>query len=215
MRGVTFVVRSLMALVVVGFIANCGDDPVSPDRADPASPSIAFATASNGAGLSITTDKDDYAPGDTVWFTGAGWTPGDSVDIVLTDDPTLDSHSWTVGIGEDGGFRDSTYVVDINDLGVTFTLIATSRSNPEQTLTVNVYRRIADQCDDHAHRTFGIPVAGTATTIFPVAMGGNSTACTITMSASGHPAGTTPPSPATRGFCQPVAAVPTSTARSR
>ena len=136
MRGVTFVVRSLMALVVVGFIANCGDDPVSPDRADPAAPAIAFATASNGAGLSITTDKDDYAPGDTVWFTGAGWTPGDSVDIVLTDDPTLDSHSWAVGIGEDGGFRDSTYVVDINDLGVTFTLTATSRGNPGQTLTV-------------------------------------------------------------------------------
>jgi hypothetical protein len=136
MRGVTFVVRSLMALVVVGFIANCGDDPVSPDRADPAVPSIAFATASNGAGLSITTDKDDYAPGDTVWFTGAGWTPGDSVDIVLTDDPTLDSHNWTVGIDPDGGFRDSTYVVDVNDLGVTFTLTATSRGNPEQTLTV-------------------------------------------------------------------------------
>ena len=71
-----------------------------------------------------------------MWFTGAGWTPGDSVDIVLTDDPTLDSHNWAVGIGEDGGFRDSTYVVDINDLGVTFTLTATSRGNPEQTLTV-------------------------------------------------------------------------------
>jgi hypothetical protein len=41
-----------------------------------------------------------------------------------------------VGIGEDGTFRDSTYVVDINDLGVTFTLVATSRGNPEQTLTV-------------------------------------------------------------------------------
>jgi hypothetical protein len=136
MRGVTFVVRSLMALVVVGLIANCGDDPTSPDRADRAAPPIAFATASNGAGLSITTDKDDYAPGDTVWFTGAGWTAGDSVDIVLTDDPTLDSHNWAVGIGEDGGFRDSTYVVDVNDLGVTFTLTATSRGNPEQTLTV-------------------------------------------------------------------------------
>ena len=135
MRGVKFVVRSLMALVVVVLIANCGDDPISPDRTDPAAPPIAFATANNGAGLSITTDKDDYAPGDTVWFTGAGWTPGDSVDIVLTDDPTLDSHNWTVGIGEDGGFRDSTYVVDINDLGVTFTLTATSRATG-QSLTV-------------------------------------------------------------------------------
>ena len=191
MRGVTFVVRFLMALVVVGFIANCGDDPVSPDRADPASPSIAFATASNGAGLSITTDKDDYAPGDTVWFTGAGWTSGDSVDIVLTDDPTQDYHAWTVGILGDGTFRDSTYVVDINDLGVAFTLIATSRSNPEQSLTVN----FTDGQPTSVTITPiapSVPVAGTATYDISVAMGGNSTACTITMSASGHPAGTTP-----------------------
>jgi hypothetical protein len=136
MRGVTFVARSLFALVVVGLISNCSDAPTSPDRTDPAAPPIAFATASNGDGLSITTDKDDYAPGDTVWFTGTGWTAGDSVDIVLTDDPTLDSHHWTVGISGDGTFRDSTYVVDTQDLGVTFTLTATSRANPAQTLTV-------------------------------------------------------------------------------
>ena len=134
MRRILSVVRLLIALLFVGLIANCSDNPTGPTRNG--APPISLATASNGAGLSITTDKDDYAPGDTVWFTGAGWTPGDSVDIALTDDPTQDSHNWAVGIGEDGGFRDSTYVVDINDLGVTFTLTATSRGNPEQTLTV-------------------------------------------------------------------------------
>ncbi len=191
MRGVTFVVRSLMALVIVGLIANCGDDPTSPGRGDPAAPPIAFATASNGAGLSISTDKDDYAPGDTVWFTGAGWTPADSVDIVLTDDPTQDYHAWTVGISGDGTFRDSTYVVDINDLGVAFTLIATSRSNPEQSLTVNFTD--GQPSSVTVTPTLGsVPLAGTATYDVAVAMGGNSTACTVNMSVTtGLPAGTT------------------------
>ena len=136
MRGVMFVVRVLMVLVVVGLIANCADAPTSPDRTDTAAPPIAFATASNGAGLSITTDKDDYAPGDTVWFTGAGWQAGDTLDIVLTDEPlTHPPHAWSVEVDQTGGFRDSTYVVDVGDLGVTFTLTATGRLTGES-LTV-------------------------------------------------------------------------------
>jgi len=125
-----------MSLVLTGLTVACGDQPteVAPEREGmPGGGSVAFATASAG-GLSITTDKDDYAPGDTVWFTGAGWTPGDTLDIVLTD--SVDVHNWAVGIDETGGFRDSTYVVDVGDIGVTFTLTATSRLNPEQSLTV-------------------------------------------------------------------------------
>jgi uncharacterized repeat protein (TIGR01451 family) len=134
MRGMMAVVRVLLVLLVIGLVANCGDDPTAPERSVGNQAPTVFATASNGNGLSITTDKDDYAPGDTVWFTGAGWTPGDTLDIVLTD--SVDVHNWSVGIDDNGGFRDSTYVVDVNDLGVTFTLTATSRSNSEQTLTV-------------------------------------------------------------------------------
>ncbi len=134
MRGVMAVVRVLVVLLVIGFIANCADGPTAPERSVANQPSVALATAGDGNGLSITTDKDDYAPGDTVWFTGAGWTPGDTLDILLTD--SVDVHNWWVGIDEGGGFRDSTYVVDVNDIGVTFTLTATNRRNPNQTLTV-------------------------------------------------------------------------------
>jgi len=48
---------------------------VVPDQSpDPGT--IALATSTSDDGLSITTDKDDYTPGDTVWFTGAGWQAG-------------------------------------------------------------------------------------------------------------------------------------------
>ena len=90
---------------------------------------IWLATSSSDDGLSITTDKDDYSPGDTVWFTGAGWPAGDTLDVELVDEPmTHEPHTWWVPVDETGGFRDWTYVVDIGDLNVTFTLTATSRA---------------------------------------------------------------------------------------
>jgi uncharacterized repeat protein (TIGR01451 family) len=126
------------SLVLTIVAAGCGggDDPTAPSNKNEPALGPSFATSSNGAGVSITTDKDDYAPGDTVWFTGAGWQQGDTLDVVLTDDPqTHEPHTWFVAVDQTGGFRDSTYVVDIGDVGVTFTLTATSRSGG-QTLTV-------------------------------------------------------------------------------
>jgi hypothetical protein len=121
-------------LGLAGLAVACGDQPteVVPDREGEApglrnGGMIALATSSSDDGLSITTDKDDYAPGDTVWFTGAGWPAEDTLDILLTDSPTGDEHRWWIATTELGTFRDSTYVVNEGDLDVTFTLTATSR----------------------------------------------------------------------------------------
>ena len=133
------------SLVLASLAVACGDQPteVVPERELTQTSSMtrgsgmtAYATSSSDDGLSITTDKDDYSPGDTVWFTGAGWPANDTLDILLEDEPaTHEPHTWSVPVGEDGTFRDSTYVVDVGDLGVTFTLTATSRST-ERWLTV-------------------------------------------------------------------------------
>jgi hypothetical protein len=127
------------SVVLAGMLVACGDQPteVVPERNSPdGSGTVALATASSDDGLSITTDKDDYAPGDTVWFTGAGWQAADTLDIVLTDDPlSHPPHTWSVETDSLGGFRDSTYIVDTGDLGVTFTLTATSRATGRE-LTV-------------------------------------------------------------------------------
>src|SRR5512134_2798496 len=120
-----------MSLGLAAAAAACGDQPteVVPERVVEAGPgTVALATSSTEDGLSITTDKDDYAPGDTVWFTGAGWPAEDTLDFVLADEPlTHPPHEWWVPVDGSGGFRDSTYVVDVDDVGVTFTLTATSR----------------------------------------------------------------------------------------
>jgi hypothetical protein len=120
------------SLVLASLAVACGDQPteVVPEREMTQGPGMtADATSSSDDGLLITTNKDDYLPGDTVWFTGAGWPANDVLDIVLEDDPaTHPPHTWTIPVSEDGTFRDSTYVVDVDDIGVTFTLTATSQA---------------------------------------------------------------------------------------
>jgi hypothetical protein len=185
------VASACLALTVVVVACGGGDDPTAPSSANqPAvtgtTPPPNLATASNGNGLSITTDKDDYQPGDTVWFTGAGWQPGDTLDIVLADEPlTHEPHTWSVAVDETGGFTDSTYVVDVGDLGVTFTLTATSRATPAQALTVQF-------TDGNP----GVPVVSvpqspnpvtpgsTATYVIQINYSGTNALCTVALSAA-------------------------------
>ena len=118
---------ALFCAVLALLTTACADRITEPSRL-PLQPTVAFATTTTDDGLSIRTDKDDYAPGDTVHFTGSGWAADDILDVVLVDEPqTHDPHEWSVSVGPDGTFHDSTYVVDVGDIGVTFTLTATSR----------------------------------------------------------------------------------------
>jgi hypothetical protein len=136
--------RVLLVCAAITFAIACTDNITepTPDRplATAGTPSragtVAFATTTTEDGLSISTDKDDYQPGDTVHLTGSGWPADDVLDIQLDDEPaTHPPHTWTIEVGGDGTFHDSTYVVDVEDLGVTFTLTATSRKT-QQSLTV-------------------------------------------------------------------------------
>src|SRR5687768_8061120 len=122
--------RVLLVCAAITFAIACTDNITEPvaDRTSEAPGTtslpgtVAFATTTTEDGLSISTDKDDYQPGDVVQFTGSGWQAGDVLDIVLTDDPlTHDPHTWSVNVDADGTFHDGTYTVDEGDLNVEFT----------------------------------------------------------------------------------------------
>src|SRR5688500_456898 len=130
---------ALVTAVLLGLIGCGGDESTGPSSENSlqkppvtGTPSglggVTFATTTLD-GLTITTDKDDYAPGDTVRFTGSGWPANDTLDITLDAAPTTHPpHTWRVAVRADGTFRASTYIVDIGELGVTLTLTAVSRS---------------------------------------------------------------------------------------
>jgi hypothetical protein len=83
-----------------------------------------------GSGPTLTTDKPDYLPGDTVLFSGTGWAPNDTVTITIHEDPQWSNPDRTVTAVVDGNGNLSShdFVVQPRDFGVTFT--ATAVGNP-------------------------------------------------------------------------------------
>lgn len=84
----------------------------------------------------IKTDADDYPPGTQVFMTGAGWEPGDSVNLTLHEtgipDPDPDI-ILTVTADEYGNISESSFFTDPHDLGVRFYLTAVGTSSQAQT----------------------------------------------------------------------------------
>jgi len=92
--------------------------------------SLDVSANGGGSGPTLTTDKPDYLPGDTVLFTGAGWASGDTVTITVHEDPQWSNPDRTVRAVADanGNLRSHDFVVQPRDFGVTFT--ATAVGNP-------------------------------------------------------------------------------------
>jgi hypothetical protein len=90
------------------------------------STSSSEASAATTSGPTLTTDKQDYMPGDTVTFSGTGFAPNDTVVITLHEDPAWIDPDRTVTAVADasGSFTNHTFVVDQHDFGVTFTATA-------------------------------------------------------------------------------------------
>lgn len=95
----------------------------------------AFSTSGStggesSAGATVTTDKEDYAPGETVIITGASWWAGETVSLLIDEEPaTHEPHLFYAVADEDGNFENRDFVIDDHDLGVTFTLTATGQSS--------------------------------------------------------------------------------------
>jgi len=73
----------------------------------------------------ITTDKSDYAPGETVVMSGSGWIPGQPVALHLEESDN--DLPWDSSATPDaaGNFSISEFVIQAHDIGVVFTLTAT------------------------------------------------------------------------------------------
>jgi len=86
---------------------------------------IGFLLALSGWAQTVTTDKDDYAPGETAIITGEGWTRDQLVDLHFAEDPFVDHiHDYhDIVVNSDGTFRVEFPILE-RHLGVTFTLTA-------------------------------------------------------------------------------------------
>src|SRR6266571_3525216 len=130
---------SCMRGLLLGFLALLFASSCQNDRKNLVEPVLkakahvpSFATVQSANGATFTTDKDDYAPGETLNLSGAGWPGDDILDIHLDESPQ--NHApvdWSAGTDASGSFTDASYVVQESDLGVTFTITASSPTSGE------------------------------------------------------------------------------------
>lgn len=134
----------------------------------------------------ITTDKPDYQPGDTVTFTGTGFAAGDTVTITVHEDPTWSypDRQFVSVTDANGSFKNTQMVVATQDLGVTFT--ATAVGNPsglvaQTTFTDGNATSVSGTVTDASNSA---PLAGVTVTCTTI--GGCNGTITTTTDASGH-----------------------------
>jgi uncharacterized repeat protein (TIGR01451 family) len=83
-------------------------------------------TAETLSYATIATDKSDYAPGDTVTITGTGWQPGETVQIVIHEDPTVEPDVTLTAVADSAGnISNNQFQPDGGDVGTIFYVTAT------------------------------------------------------------------------------------------
>ena len=84
----------------------------------------------------VTTDKSDYIPGETVVITGSGWTPGETVQLYIEKEPPVTDPVTLYAVADaTGNIYNTEYIVQPVDLGVTFTLTATGLTSGYSVMT--------------------------------------------------------------------------------
>jgi len=82
------------------------------------------------AAPSIVTDRNDYAPGETVTFTGTRWAPGELVTITLREVPAVHDELALSAFADDNGTIVNTdFAPEPHDIGVRFEVTATGASS--------------------------------------------------------------------------------------
>ncbi|MEO6230216.1 MAG: MBG domain-containing protein, partial [Ferruginibacter sp.] len=94
---------------------------------------LSFSVAPVLGQATVTTDKDDYAPGEYVIITGTGWQPGETVSFHFDETPKpaacLLPHDMTVTADAGGNIYNNQFLINNTHLGVAFVLTATGQSS--------------------------------------------------------------------------------------
>jgi hypothetical protein len=118
--------------------------------------------AGNASGALVKTNKDDYAPRETVTITGTGWQPGEQVKLTLHMDPLRDADTELTATADGSGlFTNTDFAPGDYDIGVRFVLTATGLASG---------RRAQTTFTDGNRITFSLAAADTAITTFGTAL---------------------------------------------
>jgi len=78
------------------------------------------AVVFNSSGATVTTDRLDYQPGDIATISGTGWQAGETVNIILHEDPHTHTERRVAPVADAEGNFTATYLVEAHDINVKF-----------------------------------------------------------------------------------------------
>ena len=106
----------------------------------------------------VRTGKDDYPPGESVVMTGGGWEPGETVSLLLEEDPFTHGDIVLTAVADAAGrFRNAEFAPAEHDIGTRFYLTATgekSRRTAQTTFTDGFPAGNLDQCENGSVANF-------------------------------------------------------------
>jgi hypothetical protein len=89
-----------------------------------------FSIAQEGKTGSLSTNKIDYQPGDIVSIIGENWAPGETVNMVVGEDPAVHPDRALVAVAnENGQFTNTDFVIEQDHIGVHFIVTATGATS--------------------------------------------------------------------------------------
>jgi hypothetical protein len=142
-------------------------------------------------GQTVSSDKDDYPPGETAHITGIGWFSDQVVHVEFKETPDYpDFHIYDAVVNEYGIWQ-IDYLIEERHLGVTFTVTATGAQSGYIATTVFTDGNLSNVTvgSQSAAITYGTAASVT----YPVTVTANNTSgsFSVTMSSTGIPAGVT------------------------
>lgn len=159
-----------------------------------ATKAAATAVVEMTAQPTIRTDKEDYSPGEWVTISGANWTPGGTVELVVKVLPERTVTRWqgTATAAADGTLlKANAFQMNDTDLGKTFELTAAEPATGKTAAAWVFTDANLQQVDITSPQSPNPVLTGSpATYTVTVTMGGNTNPCTVTLSAS--PSGSNP-----------------------
>ena len=163
------------------------------------SPGAVFVAGGYATGIvdsygyaTLKTDRDDYAPGETVTITGSGWVPGETVTLLLEEAPLLHGGRTLTAVADNQGrIVNTDFAPEQHHLGVRFYLTAYgSESEAQWTFTdsnpqaLSVANPTSVTVNQGSTATFGT---------LTLSATGNTNACNTTLSVTaGFPSNATP-----------------------
>ncbi|MCC6765600.1 MAG: hypothetical protein IT293_13145 [Deltaproteobacteria bacterium] len=119
---------------------------------------LAVAAGAVAHAATIETDKDDYAPGDTVVIFGSGWEPWETVELLLQQTPgDFDDVVFITVANGDGDVFDDSFAVEWRHFHASFLLTATGRASglgAQTTFTDGILSDTIDATGDSITRGF-------------------------------------------------------------